>query len=614
MNNNSVRNLNIITFRVLNYILYSFLMGSYILNNLKDEEIENLILVNLFPKNLFELVKKGWELLNISLKEIGIENSQIFMNMIFEKIIELMNNLESVDTVEKYDTFEKSVNDYILEIISDKNNIEKLNKDYHELNNELLNLNPHSMKEIIQSNYDPLIYSQNLYPDIQYYTISNIQDFNTFVQTFNKVEDNTRKYPLINILINKDNEITKNAINIKYLSNINKLSNLLLKIYSYKISREDAKIKKFKNELSFIIDKYNEINNTNINEKTFYKEYILPFINSWNQIKNKSIQYKCKILREINNGEKPLDISQDNALSYFLVDDGEKEGGMFLASAYEHFIQWQNEFIEEIISNNKMNGILNSYVTQLEKEIIVQDATKSDIINIDDNIYKNLNELISSCSMRNIINNKDNSIDYKKYNDIIYNYDLIEEELGKMILPGIKKFKADKIKFITYLYEGFRGENSTILIEYNKTYNKRELTEDEKNNINKIIKNNNNNNNFIKDIFSSLQILMNEIIKENYDQNYLIYNIIEKLPKYIILNEELVKLIKNKYKNSEDKASFTVNSLVTFFEYFEDLCWNEIKKNIPQDYQIELDEDLKKYILNYFDIIKNEKKLITKKI
>ena len=286
---------------------------------------------------------------------------------------------------------------------------------------------------------------------------------------------------------------------------------------------------------------------------------------------------------------------------------------MFLASAYEHFIEWQNEFIEEIISNNKMDGILNSYVSQLEKEINIQDATKSDIINIDDDIYKKLNELISSCSMRNIINNKDNTIDYKKYNDIIYNYDLIEEELGKMILPGIKKFKTDKIKFVTYLYEGFRGENSTILIEYNKAYAKRDLTEDEKNNINKIIKNNNNNNNFIKDIFSSLQILMNEIIKENYGQNHLIYNIIEKLPKYTILNEELVKLIKNKYKNSEDKASFTVNSLVTFFEYFEDLCWNEIKKNIPQDYQIELDEDLKKYILNYFDITKNEQKLITKK-
>ena len=31
-----------------------------------------------------------------------------------------------------------------------------------------------------------------------------------------------------------------------------------------------------------------------------------------------------------------------------------------------------------------------------------------------------------------------NKINYKKYNDIKYNYDYIEEELGKLILPGLK--------------------------------------------------------------------------------------------------------------------------------------------------------------------------------
>ena len=533
--------------------------------------------------------------------------------MTFDKIIQLMNNLEAVDTLDKFESFEKSVNDYILEIIYNKNNIEQLNKDYKQLNDQLLNLNPLSIKEIIQSNYDPSIYPKDIYPDIQYYTFSIIQDFNTFAQKFNSSDENKKKYALINILINKEDVLTKNAINMKYLKSINKLSNLLLNIYSYKINREDGKLKKLKNELSYIIDNYNEINHTHIkNEKKFIKEYINPFIESWNQLKDKFIQYKCRVLRDINKGEKPFEFNFENELCYFLVDDGDKEGGMFLASAYEHFIEWQNSFIDEIISKNNMNGILNSYISQLEKEINIQDATQYEIINIDDKTYKKLNELISSCSMRNIFNNKENKIDYKNYNDIIYNYDLIEEELGKLILPGLIKFKKDKIKFITYLYEGFRGENSTLLIDYNNKYTQRELTEDEKNSINKILKSNNNNK-FNKEIFASLQILMNEIIKENYEQNYLIYNIIECLPKYIILNEELIKLIKNKYKNSEDNQSFTINSLVSIFEYFEDLCWNEIKTGIPKDYQIELDEDIKKYILNYFDIIKNEKKLITKK-
>ena len=277
---NSARGLNLITYRFLNYILYSFLMGSYILNNLNDKEIENYLLINVFPKNLIESVKKGWELLNVSLKEIGIKNSQAFINMIFVKIIELMNNLDTVDTVEKFDTFEKSVNDYIIEIITNKDNIDKLNKDYEELNGQLLNLNPQSIKEIIQSSYDPSIYSQNLYPDIQYYSLSKMHDLNSFIQKFNSLNENISKYPLINIIINKDSELTNNANNMKNLVNINKLSNLLLNIYSYKISREDAKLKKLKNEISFILDNYNKISNAQITEKIFYKEYITPFINS----------------------------------------------------------------------------------------------------------------------------------------------------------------------------------------------------------------------------------------------------------------------------------------------------------------------------------------------
>ena len=36
------------------------------------------------------------------------------------------------------------------------------------MNNELLNFDPQSLKEIILGHYDPSIYDQNTYPDIQY--------------------------------------------------------------------------------------------------------------------------------------------------------------------------------------------------------------------------------------------------------------------------------------------------------------------------------------------------------------------------------------------------------------------------------------------------------------
>ena len=81
-------------------------------------------------------------------------------------------------------------------------------------------------------------------------------------------------------------------------------------------------------------------------------------------------------------------------------------------------------------------------------------------IKIDDKTYKELEGLISSSAVRNIFTKgKDNNIQYKNYNDIIYNYDYIEEELGKIILPGLKRFKPGVIKFVTYLYAVF----STVL-------------------------------------------------------------------------------------------------------------------------------------------------------
>ena len=68
------------------------------------------------------------------------------------------------------------------------------------------------MKEIIQSNYPPSIYSQDAYPDIQYYTVSKIVNKDAFVNKFNSSEENKKKYALINMLINKDTEVMKNEI------------------------------------------------------------------------------------------------------------------------------------------------------------------------------------------------------------------------------------------------------------------------------------------------------------------------------------------------------------------------------------------------------------------
>ena len=601
-----VGELHNISYLLLNFILYSYLIGALILDNLTEEEARNYLVENIFPRTLFNIVKNDWALLDLSLKEIGITNIQTFMNIIFDKIIDLMNSFESSNTQDEFDSFEKKINEIIIEALENKDNI---NNEYQNLNNDLLCIDPHSILEIIKGNFMPSIYKKD-YPEIKYYTVSNIININAFVNKFNSSEQNKNRYALINILIDRENDITRNAMKMKSLENINNLVNLLLKIYSYKISREDARKKILKNELKYIKDKYNEINPIKINnEEEIINNYIDPFIKSWDKIKDTSNQYKCRLLRDYEKGEKPLDMKLENALCYFLVDDGDKKG-MFLASAYQNYILWQNNFINKILRKNEMTGILNSYKSQIEQEVEVQKATKDEILNIDDNTFKKLNELIVKYSKRNIFGDK-NKIDYRKYNDIVYNFDFIEEELGRIILPGIKKFKNDKIKFNTYLFEGFRGGNCTVLADYNTKYIQRGLTEYEKESLNELIKENNNSQFYI-DVFTSLQILMNDIIKDNYEQNHLIYKIIEKLPNYIILNGEFTKLLKNRInKNPKDKC-FSVNALVSIFEYFEALCWKEIKKNIFLDYQSELPEDAKQKIVEYFNKL-TEDKIINKK-
>ena len=286
---NSIRDMDIITFRILNFILYSYLLGAYILKNLSKEEASNYLVENLQPHNLFGIIKKNWILLGNSLKEKGIENVQVFLNMIFDTIIEKIKKLEKVDTLEKMTAFENEVNSYINEIITKKEKIEELNKEYEKINDDLLSLNPESIKEIILEHYDPSNYDQKLYPDIQYYYVSNILNYDTFINKFKSSKENEEKYALINMLINEDEDLIKNARKLKNLIPINNLSNILLDIYSYKISRDEAKTKTLRNEIKNI----EEILKDN---EPFDKTFVSPMIESWDKIKEKCIQYKCRNL------------------------------------------------------------------------------------------------------------------------------------------------------------------------------------------------------------------------------------------------------------------------------------------------------------------------------
>ena len=122
-NQSSVRNMHNITYRFMNFLLYSYILGSFFLENINENDIKQYLVEDLFPQTLFGLIINNWKLLSKALKEIKIENIQLFLNVILENVIELISEYKSFDTVNKMLELEKKVNKFIMEKISTMNNI-----------------------------------------------------------------------------------------------------------------------------------------------------------------------------------------------------------------------------------------------------------------------------------------------------------------------------------------------------------------------------------------------------------------------------------------------------------------------------------------------------------
>ena len=407
------------------------------------------------------------------------------------------------------------------------------------------------------------------------------------------------KYPLINqvFINNEEFSLVSNVLNI------NKLSNKLLNEYSYKISRYDAK----KIKLLSSIEK-SEL-------ESFKNQYFNPFIDSWNNIKKYATKYMCKPDMPIFN------YNENTELNYFLVDDGELGGGMYLASAYSNFINWQNQFITLISSNINQDSILYCFSSQLKQEVYVQETLPENIIKFSDDIQKAFNDLLTIYSTRNIfiINDDKIFLNYNNYKRIKFDFKSIEEKLGALILPGVKQFKYkdddEPINFMTYLYEGYRGKKSQVLVNYELKYPSKDLNNEEKKILKDFIKKNKNNREIMKSLLSSCQLLIDFIQKENFNEQTLLWDIIENLPSYIIINPKFKEFFEeNTNDYIMDKKYFRVNGLLNIFNLIEHCCWKETKENINEQYKEKIEQNKKDEILKFFkNYNKNENNLITQK-
>ena len=95
----------------------------------------------------------------------------------------------------------------------------------------------------------------------------------------------------------------------------------------------------------------------------------------------------------------------------------------------------------------------------------------------------------------------------------------------------------------------------------------------------------------------SLQLLIFYLKNENQSSDSSIHQIIEKIPDFVKINEDC----KDFFRDNQD---FQLNILISIFEYFELLCYNQIVDNVNEEYKKEFEREQIEKIDNYFNITK----------
>ena len=571
-----IRNLSEIGYRLLNFIAYSFLFFSFCLDNITKGKMEKYLIEDM---RILKIIETDWKLLSEALSKKNINSTQIFMNMIFKKLSLKLRECKILKKAEERDNFENEIEKLISEGID---NYDTYKEKYDKENNAQLKVSNYSFKSILNQMVEPKeeIYPKREYPYFNYFRLTKYKT----LEDFSKRMPSKEKYILTNLLLINIEELQK----LEYLPDFNNFINTMLEEYSFKISREEAKKRSLNEEAIF----------KNENFRNKFK----IFLKSWNYIKDDARKYECR-------DEMPVKtLSESDKLNYFLNDNGEIKGGMYIAAAYSKFIEWQNNIVKPIIDANPLGGILSHYVDFLKKKISVQNASFEQILLIDKKIknskYSDLKDIIYSFSERDIFS-KSGNINYSDYNMFIYDYDSIEEELGSIILPGVCQFEDEKkLNFVVYWSEGFRGGNSEIISKIYDKIKQEDLTEEENKKIKEYITKANKDNfdmynvkKDFKDIVGSFQIILfflseNPIWKEEDKIEKIIMN------KYLKISNDCYKFLTNEGK------SISINKIMNLFFIFEHLCFDDWKKTLQADFKIEIDKEIKlkiteKLIKNY---------------
>ena len=598
-----IRKMSQITYRLLNFIIYSNIYFSFKCGFLTLEDINKNKYV---PKeeepyngsneqgdtyndyrgkvlnkrkegicndnDIIEILKINWILLEKALKEKNVNDIKIFINTIISDLFDFIKKNNEIYTPEDRDEFENGiellVNKYIL-------NFEKNSENYLK-NIENINSNDFGIEYKIIDQENMIKNVDNKYP--YYYELLSIPLVNedNLKELIKSIENIEKKYPVLYSYLNANKE------SIGYLKNFNQINNFVnytIEHYSNAISREDAKKIKINDELIK--------NNIPLN---LFNKFLSAF--NGNKLYKIATQYDCHNLKI-----KLREFTKEDYLSNFLIDNGVQDYGMQLAALYQKFIKYQNTFLNEIIynipnDNNKKGTEKLEYLKEkIKEEINPQRANKCNIISLDivTENYNSFLEMILFYSYKDSFN-ENFEFDFSKKDKIKFYLEDIEEQLEYLLLPGKKKLSS-KLDFVIYQFEGFRNQNSSILSTFIEKYPQKNLNEEEKTVLYDFRSEQYSTENIMKILFS-IQLMItfyNEL--PNLGENIRISETISDFPAYFKLPDETKNLFNN---------PFTINQLISVYEYFELLCFDEIKNNIDPSYKQQIIDSKREKIEEYF--------------
>ena len=616
----SIRELDQISFRLLNFIIYSNIYFAYKCGfiSLKDINKNKLVPIeenafqgkynldsseyNGYRRELLETRKAGlkeenadkgiirilcinWIFLQDALKEKGVDNIKIFINLIYKDLIDIIINSSDMLTIEKRKNFEAQINYIISEKIKEykklaviyRKEVEQIYQ--NNLEQEFIIIERNDKIDSVEKNF-PYYYDLLSIPLINFKDIKKILD---------SIENSEKKYTVLY------NYLAANHKAINYLesfSQINHFVNYTISHYSNLISRKEASKR--------IISE--EIENKEIPKKLFD-----DFLKAYNNYKLYEIaqQYGCHVLKD---KVEQRALKETDNLSCFLIDNGVVGHGMQLVALYEEYIKYQNSFLDNIVSNIDENNKKLKYLKEtISAKINPQKANQYNIVSF--NISKEIYSFLEILLFYSYIDSSDsnNNYDFSKSDKIKYNLEEIEEELEGLLLPG-KKMLNNNIEFVVYQFEGFRNDNSSLLIDFIAQYPQEKLNDQQKQILFEF-KNEQYSTDVLTKILFSIQLMINFYKENTFENDQNIYETFSEFPDYFKIHKEVKALF--------EKNKFKLMHIVSVYEYFELLCFNEFKKNLDpcnntnEDINKERKEKMEKYFACHDDPFINKLTIAT---